>query len=448
MKVRTNTEKVLRARKAMLEFLLLNHPLDCPVCDQAGECDLQNYYMEHGRYESRFLENKAKRKKAYPIGRHVILDQERCILCSRCVRFCEEITKSHELGIFRRGERSAVDLCPGATLDNPYSGNLVDVCPVGALTEREFRFQCRVWYLSSQESVCTGCSRGCNVYIHYNTSRPHHSGGRRVLRLKPRFNSQVNQWWMCDEGRFGFEFINRNRIERPHARRSGRASPTTWNEAEREFAAALRASLDRFGPDSIGVVASPQLSNEELLLVRKLFVETLGVTRVGSENPWERPGFEDNFLIRADKNPNTRGAVALGLACDVRSLLKSAAAGEIKVLYVLRHDFSSAEAQDLLGQAPYVVYQGPNWNCTARLAHLVLASTTHAEDDGTFTNFEGRVQLFRRALTPWADSKTDFEILARVAAGQGAPFDYSGPEDVFAAWRGRRYDELGEFGLL
>ena len=158
MVVKTNTDWVKKARQAMLEFLLSDHPLDCPVCDQSGECDLQNFYMEYGLYNSRFLENKRKGKKATPIGPHVMLDQERCILCSRCVRFTEEISRTYELGVFERGSHSVIDLVPGKILNNPYSGNVIDICPVGALTETDFRFQCRVWYLTEHDSICPGCS--------------------------------------------------------------------------------------------------------------------------------------------------------------------------------------------------------------------------------------------------------------------------------------------------
>ena len=235
MKVSTDSERVKHARKSMLEFLLVNHPLDCPVCDQSGECDLQDYYMEVGQHDSRFLEDKIKRKKAVPIGPHVILDQERCVLCTRCTRFCDEVSGSNELGVFNRGNRSVIDLAPAKTLDNPYSGNVIDICPVGALTEREFRFQCRVWYLSTQESICNGCARGCNINIHYNTSRSYKAGGKRVQRLKPRFNPHVNRWWMCDEGRFGYEFIDQDRIEFPQLRAvSGELKNSDWDQVLQE----------------------------------------------------------------------------------------------------------------------------------------------------------------------------------------------------------------------
>ncbi len=183
MVVQTNTEKVSKAVSGVLEFLLINHPLDCPVCDQAGECYLQEYYMKFGLYDSRMDENKIKRHKAEVIGPHVILDTERCVLCSRCTRFVREVSRTYELGIFNRGSHSEVRLLPGKSLDNNYSGNVVDICPVGALTDRDFRFQCRVWYLSQTDSICPGCSRGCNISIHVNRQRPHHAEGRRVMPL-------------------------------------------------------------------------------------------------------------------------------------------------------------------------------------------------------------------------------------------------------------------------
>ncbi|MFQ5739893.1 MAG: 2Fe-2S iron-sulfur cluster-binding protein, partial [Acidobacteriota bacterium] len=274
MQVSTTCEEVRQARKSMLEFLLTNHPLDCPVCDQSGECDLQNFYMLYGRYKSRFLEDKIKRRKAYPLGPRVILDQERCILCSRCTRFTEEISGTHELGIFNRGHRSVVDLSPGKELDNPYSGNVIDICPVGALTEREFRFKCRVWYLSTRDSICPGCSRGCNITIHYNASqRSYKAGGRRIQRIKPRFNAEVNRWWMCDEGRFGYTFVDENRIESPYLRQGGTLQSSDWETAIHQVATVLNAALEKFGPASIGLIVSPQLANEELYLIRKIFGE-------------------------------------------------------------------------------------------------------------------------------------------------------------------------------
>ena len=193
MVVHTETERVKETRRSMMEFHLINHPLDCPVCDQAGECWLQIYYMKHGLYDPRMTDEKVHKPKAVPLGPHVMLDAERCILCSRCVRFCDEITGTGELGIFHRGDHSEIGLFPGHDLENKYSGNVVDICPVGALTDRDFRFQVRVWYLDTTKSVCPGCARGCNIDVHVNRRRPHHADGRRVARLKPRFNAAVNR---------------------------------------------------------------------------------------------------------------------------------------------------------------------------------------------------------------------------------------------------------------
>src|SRR5262245_46197447 len=232
MVVLTQTDRVLETRKSIMEFHLINHPLDCPVCDQAGECYLQIYYMKHALYDPRMVDEKVHKPKAVPLGPHVILDAERCILCSRCVRFCDEITKTGELGIFNRGDHSEIGLFPGHTLENKYSGNVVDICPVGALTDRDFRFQVRVWYLDSAPSVCPGCARGCNIDVHVNRRRPHHADGRRVARLKPRFNAAVNRWWLCDAGRYGFHFVDdRTRLARPRRRVGAAAQDATWDEA-------------------------------------------------------------------------------------------------------------------------------------------------------------------------------------------------------------------------
>ncbi len=445
MKIITNNEKVKQARRHMLEFLLTNHPLDCPVCDQSGECDLQNFYMEYGRYESRFLEDKIKKKKATPLGPHVVLDQERCILCSRCTRFTEEISRSHELGIFNRGNRSLVDLHPGKTLDNPYSGNVIDICPVGALTEREFRFKCRVWYLASQPSVCTGCSRGCNVWIHFNASqRSYKNQGRRIQRLKPRFNPHVNQWWMCDEGRFGFEFIDQNRIEFPHLRQGSRLQPVDWEEALQTVVRATRSALDKFGPESVGVIASAMQSNEELYLVKKLFGDGLGVSNIGHRNPAEREGFSDDFLVRGDKNPNRAGAEALDLTASVDSILEKATHGDIKVLWVFHHELPP---QALEG-AQYVVFMGSNWNRTTESAQAVLAGVTHAEKDGTFSNFEGRIQHFQQAVPPLEESRNDVGVLLDLARRLDCPLDLQDAGDVFRQWCGKSLRELEPFGEL
>ena len=234
MVVHTKNEKAEDGRQAVLEFLLANHPLDCPVCDQSGECDLQNFYMNFGLYDPRFREQKVKKKKAVALGPHVMLDQERCILCSRCVRFSDEISKTGEFGIFNRGDRAELGLYPGVVLDNPYSANVIDICPVGALTEREFRFKARVWYLSSAPSVCNGCSTGCNIDVHFVLDRPHLNDGARVLRVKPRV--QPRRQPVVDVRRGSL----RVPLDRPRAADEGPRSRARIRRGRRRFSAHRR----------------------------------------------------------------------------------------------------------------------------------------------------------------------------------------------------------------
>src|SRR5687767_104353 len=347
MVVHTQSAKAEDGRRAVLEFLLANHPLDCPVCDQSGECDLQNFYMNFGLYDPRFRELKVKKKKAVPIGPHVMLDQERCILCSRCVRFADEISKTGEFGIFNRGDRAELALYPGQELDNPYSGNVVDICPVGALTDRDFRFKARVWYLSSAPSVCNRCAQGCNVDVHYVLNRPHLNDGARVLRVKPRYNADVNQWWMCDEGRYGFGWIDEGRLTKVR----NRGIDSTWEAALPTIAAEL-ASLGQNGTGArIGVIASSQLTNEELFLIREIF-GALGA-RVTASVP-SPPGSSDDFLIKPDKSPNTLGATLLGLSGSLApataDLIADALEGRIQALWVFGHDVSTLMAEEELQQ--------------------------------------------------------------------------------------------------
>jgi NADH-quinone oxidoreductase subunit G len=461
MVVHTQSERVLDLRRSIMEFHLINHPLDCPVCDQAGECWLQIYYMKHGLYEPRMADDKVRKPKAVPLGPHVMLDAERCILCSRCVRFCDEITATGELGIFHRGDHSEIGLFPGTMLDNGYTGNVIDICPVGALTDRDFRFQVRVWYLDATRSICPGCARGCNIEIHTSRSRPHHNQGRRVARLKPRHNPDVNRWWMCDAGRYGFRWLDDDtRLTAPLVRRDGRPAPATWDEA----LAGLAQALGRHGPEAVGVIASPDLSNEDLYVLREL-ARRLSLRHVDFRVPPRRPGVGDNLLLRADRHPNTRGVEACldgagGL--DARSMLAAAAAGRIKLLWVLHHDlldsaWPEADVRAALGAVETLVFQGPAANAVTEAAHLVLPSAAYAERDGTFTNCDGRVQRFRAALPPLGEALPDWDILVRlgrILGADGPAFAAERAERVFAAlaaavpgFAGMSYRALGDRGL-
>jgi NADH-quinone oxidoreductase subunit G len=463
MVVHTESERVLETRRSIMEFHLINHPLDCPVCDQAGECWLQIYYMQHGLYDPRMTDEKVHKPKAVPLGPHVILDAERCILCSRCVRFCDEVTGTGELGIFNRGDHSEIGLFPGQTLENKYSGNVIDICPVGALTDRDFRFQVRVWYLDTTRSVCPGCARGCNIELHTNRHRTHHNHGRRVARVKPRVNPDVNRWWICDDGRYGFRWIDDDsRLVTPLRREGERTVETTWDDA----VAGLAEALGRCRPEEVGILASPRMSNEDLFLLRRL-ADDRGIRNLDYRVPRRTPGDEDHFLIRADKNPNSRGAELCGLGAgsglDAAGMLRAAAAGQLKLLWIFHHDLSHSswapgDIEAALGRVPMAVFQGTNANATSARAHLVLPSAAYAERDGTFTNFEGRVQRFRMALAPLGDALPDWSIIGRLAralGASGAPFTAERAESVFAAlaaaappFAGMTYRALGDAGLV
>jgi len=459
MVVRTQSPEALRNRQSVLEFLLINHPLDCPVCDQAGECELQNYYMDHGVYDPRFNENKKKRKKAFPIGPYVILDQERCILCTRCVRFTREISKTGELAVHDRGHLSEIDVFPGVELNNPYSGNVVDICPVGALTDRNFRFQCRVWFLSSTSSVCPGCSRGCNIEIHVNEHFNPRYHDKRVPRLKPRFNPDVNGYWMCDEGRYSYPAIDApNRLRAPRLRQGNGWQEVSWQEAIQKTAAALREALEIQGPTGVAVLASPQMSNEELFGLRQLFRDVLDVRNIEYRVPLRDKVYADDFLITADKNPNSRGAEALDLGGNgCEAVLRDCVEEQIRFLYICQHDLTRGFDEDqvvrALSKVQFVAYHGSRENRTAALANVQLPAAVYAEKDGTFTNIQGRVQRIRRAVAPLGQSLPDLEILELLARELGLEVQPGSPGEIFLqlaeqvpAFRGMSYESIGDLG--
>ena len=460
MVVHTQTERVLETRKSIMEFHLVNHPLDCPVCDQAGECWLQIYYMRHGLYDPRMVDEKVHKPKAVPLGPHVILDAERCILCSRCVRFCDEVTGTGELGIFNRGDDSEIGLFPGKTLENKYSGNVIDICPVGALTDREFRFQVRVWYLDTARSVCSGCARGCNIEVHHSRRRLHHNQGRRIARIKPRHNADVNRWWICDEGRYGFRWIDDDsRLLTPVRRAGGKDVQLGWDEAVADLVGALR----RYRPEEIGILASPQMSNEDLFALQRIAGQ-LGIRAVDHRVPPRVPGEDDNLLIRADKNPNRRGAELIGLTQgETAAILDGARQRRIKLLWIFQHDLldsglPAADVTAALAAAEMVVFQGPSANATSAGAHLVLPSAAYFEREGTFTNFVGRVQRFRTVVEPLGDAVADWDILGRLGRALGGAdpaLAATRAEQIFTAlaghvpaFAGMTYRALGDAGLV
>jgi NADH-quinone oxidoreductase subunit G len=414
MVVHTRSERVKRAQGAVLEFLLINHPVDCPICDQAGECKLQDYYMDYDRQPSRVpLETKVKKGKAIEIGPLVMLDQERCILCTRCTRFLDEITKTSELGVFARGDHCEIDLFPGRRLDNPYSGNVVDICPVGALTNRDFRFRARVWYLQRTPSVCPTCATGCNIDVH------HRSG--EMFRFRPRFNADVNRYWMCDEGRLSYKrFQGEGRLYAPAVRVDDGWQQRSWDEALALAVQRLRATAAEHGGAAICGVVSAQATNEEAFLFRRVLATGLGARVLGFS--WSPPdAYHDNFLIDADRNPNTAGLRALGLPpIDADALARDVADGRVKALVLLRADIAAGRADAFLDaiadRAELIVVLDTHFSTTAQAADVLLPIATFAETEGTFVNRSDRVQNLRQAIACPGSVRTGWELLGELSA--------------------------------
>jgi NADH-quinone oxidoreductase subunit G len=423
MVVHTESQRVLDARKAMMEFFLINHPLDCPICDQAGECRLQDYAVEHGTGVSRFVEEKNIADKAVDVGKHIMLDQERCIQCSRCIRFCDEVTGTGELAFFQRGQRTVIGVVPGKPLDNPYSGNVVDICPVGALTLKEFRFKTRVWYLKNTPSVCAACTRGCNVVVAVGRQRELMTSpgqqDERIKRIVPRHNEEVNGHWMCDEGRLSYRLLySSDRLETAQAPAGTRVP---WEDAIARAAALLKASA---GVGKAAVLASPRLTSEDLFAWR-LLLEKLGGARFGV--PRLIRGEDDSLLIRADKGANSKGAAwILGEESTEEGVLEALRHGAVETLLVLGDPLDPAGTTELepgtRSKVSHLVYVGAFASGAAEGASILLPAAAWSEQDGTMVNFEGRVQRVRRAHLPHGEGRPGWRVARDVAEAAGLEF--------------------------
>lgn len=416
----TESERVKRARKSVLEFILVNHPVDCPICDKAGECKLQDYYFAYDAQESRMRAEKQHKVKVYPIGPNIVYDGERCILCTRCIRFCEEITGTAELTLVERGDKIEVRTFPGQELDNAYSLCTVDLCPVGALTSRDFRFKCRVWLLTSTESVCTGCSKGCNIHLDHFRNE--------IQRYRPRYNPQVNDYWMCDAGRMSYKDVHDGRLLK--ATHNGAA--TTWHAAATAAADKLAEAALAHGNDAIGIVVSPQASSESLYMAKLFAREVLKTKRVYMGG--KADGDSDALLIRADKNPNRAGAaMVFGGADKIASadaLLADLKAGKLKALYMMGSELPLTGAKldeltSLIGALDLFVLQASHGGALAAHANLALPAATHAEEDGTFVNEDGVEQSYFEAFAPHGESQPHWKIFNRVAHAAGAKLPVS-----------------------
>ena len=439
MEIYTTTPGVKQMREGVLEFLLINHPLDCPICDQAGECKLQEYSVDYGQAASRFVEEKVHKPKHVDLGPRIVLDDERCILCTRCVRFSKDIAHDDALGIVNRGSYNTISSYPGKAFDNNYTLNTVDICPVGALTSKDFRFKMRVWFLKETKSVCTSCSTGCNIVI---SSRE-----EKVYRYEPRENDAVNACWMCDSGRLNYKWIGReDRLT--EVRSATRA--INWTSALKD----VSEKLAKVKPGSAAIVASARQTNEELFLLAKLAKKLNAVT-----DSVPRMGEADKLLVSADKNPNSNGAKLAGIApaqmgSNLPKIAEGIRNGSIKTLIVFGEDVTKhGIGADLLGQLELLIVSDILPSKTTELAHFLLPGCAHAEKRGTFTNGKGRVQKFFKAVEPRGDARAEWEFLHELVFNVTGQNGFASIEGLFnqmaqeiPAFNGLTWAGLGDTG--
>ncbi len=399
--VKTNSPMARESREGVTEFLLINHPLDCPICDQAGECKLQEHSTAYGRGYSRFVEQKNVKPKRTVLGPRVTLDDERCILCSRCVRFSKEVAKDDVLGFVDRGSYSTLTCYPGKQLEHNYSLNTVDICPVGALTSTDFRFKMRVWFLKQTPSIDPESSVGVNTEVW--------SREGVIYRITPRQNDSVNDTWMADSGRVLYQQVKADdRLLTPSL--DGAA---TANEM------ALKAVAHLFQAGSVALVGSGRSSIEEQFLTRKL-ADALKV----SAHLVSRVGAGDKILVSSDRNPNVRGALVTGLisalpAPQLSALAADIDAGRVKTVVSVGEDLTAAGLSAGQLAKISVVYLGPHKNATSDAAKVVLPTLTVFEKSGTFVNQQFRLQKFAQAVPGPAGVNDDLITLAELVAAAG-----------------------------
>jgi NADH-quinone oxidoreductase subunit G len=423
MVVHTSTPRVVAARRSTLEFLLVNHPIDCPVCDQAGECYLQDQYQAHTLHESRTtLEKKVRKRKVVDLG-PIMLDAERCVLCSRCLRFEREVTGTRSLMFVNRGNRTQITSFEQRPITHGYAGNLADVCPVGALLSKDFRFKMRVWFLSSTPSICPGCSTGCNLFV------DHRDG--EVYRLRPRRHPEVNRSWMCDIGRALYKPIaGPERLTTARQRHQG-----DWRTLPVEDALDQLAERIASTQGALAILGSPQATNEDLFAIRTLADATRAQLDFRVDDPQLRVRRrEDEILLRADRNPNTQGCLDIGLArTGVEAIVEACRKGEIQALVLAGPELLRVPAAGtLLRDVPFVAVLATHDEPALAHAHLVLPLASWAEIDGTFTNFERRVQRLTRAVPPPGEARPAWELVAGLLRRLAHPLSATSTRDVFA----------------
>jgi NADH-quinone oxidoreductase subunit G len=436
--VHVHSPKALEARKGVLELLLINHPLDCPICDQAGECELQDYTFQEGRADSRYREPK-RFNPVEDFGGDVLYVPNRCILCTRCVRFMDDVHEAPVLNVSERGDRAVIGKAADADLTQPWAANVIDLCPVGALVSKDFLNKARAWELDRTASVCPGCSQGCNSILETRDNT--------VVRMKPRSNEDVNQFFLCDEGRADYRWMNRgDRIEAPKIKMHDVLSPVDWEIAYGEAAKALKGKRAY-------VVASPKLSNEALFLLKGIIKQSNGEgafrCETGPEAPL--PGVKD-LSLRADRAPNVKGAELLGYQRRDANVLSGLKDGDVLVLAddtLAGADIAAAK------KASAIIVIGTTMPVGLPTPAVVLPIANVAEEEGTFTNLRGRVQRFLQAKAAPGLARPSWFALADLNGALGQKADYFLPGAVFEAmaksessFAGLSYDRLGLKGAM
>ena len=452
--IRTDAEKAEEARTGVLEFYLVNHPLDCPICDASGECKLQDYVFQEGRKHGRTVEPK-RILGFHDFGGDVLYDGDRCIMCTRCVRYMKEVHEDEQLCVVQRGDRSVIDTFFESGLDDsPFASNVIDICPVGSLLSKDFLHKARAWDLDRTPSVCPNCSQGCNITLDTRDNL--------VQRLKPRHNPDVNSYWMCDYGRYSYEWMNRGavtlggqaagaRIEAPMVRRDGALAVTGWQEAVVALVERLAAT-----DGGLTIIGSPYQANEGNALLRRL-QEVVG----GSRAVFRSPRAEDEVALpafpkltrRRDLSANARGLEVFGferVGSDDGTGGIEPPSGAIIVLGDALADLPA----DFAANASLVVYLG-TVESPALEADFVLPITSFAEQEGTFTNFEGRVQRFWPALNPPPLARPAWQVLGVLLAGlnDGVAPATAGDAflrvaELYEPFSGLSYEQMGTRGAV
>lgn len=434
MVVHTNTPKVKKAREGTMEFLLLNHPLDCPECDKAGECMLQNFAFSYSSGKSRLLESKVQ-YKIKDIGKSIYLWTRRCILCSRCIRFCREISGTNELGFIKRGIHTEIEAFPTKRLNSLMSCNTVDICPVGALIDKDFLHKARVWHFDKVESICPFCSMGCNIYVHVKENK--------IFRIKPRYNPEVNSYWICDIGRHGYHYVNsENRIKTPQIRIGDKWQNISYEEAIRTISGRIKKILMGKGNVVAGICSSYS-TNEDAFILKKV-INLLNCNRLAVFSGFDdgnRLTFKSGFTIDSDKSPNTIGTcqiLELGYepSASYKAILRDIAKGEVRtVIYIGGEPDHSAtkEEIDILSKLEFFIAFTVSKSSFSDLANIIIPCEAFVEKEGTFTNKNMRVQKLSpyRKITTKNGITHVWKVLNELTKWFDSPLEYKSEEEIF-----------------